>query len=218
MDARETSSCPFSSNCHRRCNCGKDSTSLRRSTLRAPLVAATHHVARPISPASPDALRAVIPPASPAVQRPAHIASRVSASTACASPSSISPKIRRTAARSDRPSISRTCAALTCAPPAALTAPYRHGQSPDRESKARRALSLRRLARSSSVPRLCGLTASLQADFAKIAQPKLVNRNAFQVKPLAPRQHRDRHLVDFGGGEQEFHMRRRFFQRLQQAR
>src|SRR3546814_17994104 len=37
------------------------------------------------------------------------------------------------------------------------------------------------------------------------------------VEALAARQHGDRHLTAFGGGEDEFHMRRRFLQRLQQA-
>jgi hypothetical protein len=37
-----------------------------------------------------------------------------------------------------------------------------------------------------------------------------------QVEALAARQHRDRHLADLGGGEDELHMRGRFLQRLQQ--
>ena len=41
--------------------------------------------------------------------------------------------------------------------------------------------------------------------------------DAPQVETLAARQHRDRHLADFGGGEDELDVRRRLFQRLQQA-
>ena len=41
--------------------------------------------------------------------------------------------------------------------------------------------------------------------------------DAPQVEALAARQHRDRHLADLGGGEDELHMRRRLFERLQQA-
>ena len=37
-----------------------------------------------------------------------------------------------------------------------------------------------------------------------------------QIEALAARQHRDRHFADFGGGENEFGVRRRLFQRLQQ--
>ena len=43
-----------------------------------------------------------------------------------------------------------------------------------------------------------------------------IGRNAPQVEPLATRQDGDRHLVHFGRREQEFHMRRRLLQRLQQ--
>ena len=41
--------------------------------------------------------------------------------------------------------------------------------------------------------------------------------DAAQVEALAARPHGDRHLVDLGGRKQEFHVRRRFFQRLEQA-
>ena len=37
-----------------------------------------------------------------------------------------------------------------------------------------------------------------------------------QVEPLAARQHGHRHLADLGGGEDEFCVRRRLFQRLQE--
>ena len=40
--------------------------------------------------------------------------------------------------------------------------------------------------------------------------------DAAQVEALAARQHRDRHLADFGGGEDELGVRRRLFQRLEQ--
>ena len=45
---------------------------------------------------------------------------------------------------------------------------------------------------------------------------KFGHTHAAQVEALAARQHRDRHLAGFGGGEDELHMRRRFLQRLQQ--
>ncbi len=41
-------------------------------------------------------------------------------------------------------------------------------------------------------------------------------RNAPQVETLAARQHRDRHLVHFGRGEEELHMRRRLLKSLEQ--
>ncbi|KIT14629.1 hypothetical protein jaqu_36610 [Jannaschia aquimarina] len=40
--------------------------------------------------------------------------------------------------------------------------------------------------------------------------------DAPQVEPLTARQDRHRHLADLGGGEDEFHMGRRLFQRLEQ--
>jgi hypothetical protein len=42
-------------------------------------------------------------------------------------------------------------------------------------------------------------------------------RDAAQVEPLAAAEHRDRQLVDLGGGEQELHMRRRFLKCLEQG-
>ena len=46
---------------------------------------------------------------------------------------------------------------------------------------------------------------------------KLRRFDAAQIEALAARQHRHRHFADFGGGEDELHMRRRLFQRLEQA-
>ena len=43
-----------------------------------------------------------------------------------------------------------------------------------------------------------------------------IRRHAAQIESLAARQHGDRHLADFRGGEDELHMFRRLFQRLQQ--
>ena len=40
--------------------------------------------------------------------------------------------------------------------------------------------------------------------------------DAAQIEALAARQHRDRHLADLGGGEDELGVRRRLFQRLEQ--
>ena len=44
-----------------------------------------------------------------------------------------------------------------------------------------------------------------------------VVRHTLEVEALAAAQHRHRHLADLGGGEQELHMRRRLFKRLQQG-
>ena len=52
-------------------------------------------------------------------------------------------------------------------------------------------------------------------DLAEMLDQRL-ERHALQVETLAARQHRHRNLADFGGGEQELHVRRRLFQRLQQ--
>ena len=41
--------------------------------------------------------------------------------------------------------------------------------------------------------------------------------DAAQIEALAARQHRHRHLADFGGSEDELHMRRRFLQRFEQT-
>ena len=43
-----------------------------------------------------------------------------------------------------------------------------------------------------------------------------LGRHALQIEPLATRQDRGRHLVHLGGGHDELHARRRFFQRFQQ--
>ena len=43
-----------------------------------------------------------------------------------------------------------------------------------------------------------------------------VHRNTLQVEALAPRQHRHRHFLHLGRRKQEFDVRRRLFQRLQQ--
>ena len=54
----------------------------------------------------------------------------------------------------------------------------------------------------------------LGRDLAQIGR-QLAGLDAAQIETLATRQHRHRHLADFGGGENEFHMRRRLFQGLQ---
>jgi hypothetical protein len=54
-----------------------------------------------------------------------------------------------------------------------------------------------------------------RGDFGQMGQHHLGLHPA-QVETLAARQDRDRHLADFGGGKQEFHMLGRFLQRLQQ--
>ena len=59
-------------------------------------------------------------------------------------------------------------------------------------------------------------TFSFAAILARCAHQH-VGLDAAQVKTLAARQHRDRHLADFGGGEHEFGVLRRLFQRLQEG-
>ena len=46
---------------------------------------------------------------------------------------------------------------------------------------------------------------------------KHIGFDAFEVKPQAARAHRDRNFFDFSRRKNEFHMRRRLFQRLQEA-
>ncbi len=46
---------------------------------------------------------------------------------------------------------------------------------------------------------------------------QLLGIDPSKVETLGPRQHRDRHLVHFGGREQEFHMFRRFLKSLEQG-
>jgi hypothetical protein len=60
------------------------------------------------------------------------------------------------------------------------------------------------------------LTSSFSARVGQIGG-ELGAVDAAQVETLAARQHRHRHFADFGGGEDEFHMRRRLFQGLEQA-
>ena len=49
-----------------------------------------------------------------------------------------------------------------------------------------------------------------------VMRDELVDRHAAQREALAARQHRDRHFLDLGGGEDEFDVGRRLFERLQQ--
>ena len=57
---------------------------------------------------------------------------------------------------------------------------------------------------------------SLRRGDPLIMRDELVDRHPAQREPLAARQHCHRHLLDFGGGEDEFDIGRRFFERLQQ--
>ena len=56
----------------------------------------------------------------------------------------------------------------------------------------------------------------LRRDVAEMAHQH-VGLDAAQVEALAARQHRHRHLADFGGGEHELGVRRRLLQRLQEG-
>ena len=58
-------------------------------------------------------------------------------------------------------------------------------------------------------------TFSLRRDVGEMRHQH-VGIDPAQVKTLAARQHRDRHFSDFGGGEHEFGVLRRLFQRLQE--
>ena len=102
--------------------------------------------------------------------------------------------------------MSRTCAASTTPPPWAIA--WSSIESPSRtEPSAARARSVSASGEIS--------TFSWAAIRAEMLDQRLV-RHALQVEALAAAQHRHRHLADFGGGEQELHMRRRLLQRLQQ--
>ena len=60
-----------------------------------------------------------------------------------------------------------------------------------------------------------GLDCFLAGDALQVLDQK-VGVDAAQIETLAARQHRDRHLADFGGREHELGVRRRLFQCLQQ--
>ncbi len=59
-----------------------------------------------------------------------------------------------------------------------------------------------------------GFDALFRRDVGKMRHQH-IGLDAAQVETLAARQHRDRHLPDLGGGENEFRMLRRLFQRFQ---
>jgi len=82
----------------------------------------------------------------------------------------------------------------------------------DRLAIARRAF---RRARDQRQRLRLGLHAFVAADESEILD-QFVGRDALQIETLTTRQHRNRHLVHLGGGEQEFHVRRRLLQRLEQ--
>ena len=102
-----------------------------------------------------------------------------------------------------------------CRAPAPRRPRRRHGRSPGRAATARRAPSRRRRARSAPAPRARSRRLSASAIAPRCAT-SIARLDAAQVEALAARQHRHRHLADLGGGEDELHMRRRLFQRLQQ--
>ena len=98
---------------------------------------------------------------------------------------------------------------------ARATVPAPHARSPGRAATARRAPSLRRRARSAPAPRARPRRPPSRRCLARCAT-SVAGIDAAQVEALAARQHRHRHLADLGGGEDELHVRRRLFQRLQQ--
>ena len=126
-------------------------------------------------------------------------------------PSAASPRITlsnrsSTRVRSARPSMSRTWAASTTPPPWAIA--WSSIERPSRtEPSAARAISA---SASGEISTFSGLR-----DLGEM-RDQHVHRHALEVEALAARQHRHRHLADLGGGEQELHVRRRLFQRLQQ--
>ena len=61
-----------------------------------------------------------------------------------------------------------------------------------------------------------GVGTFLGGDRAEMGRERL-DLDALQIETLAARQHRDRNLAHLGGGEDELHMLRRLFQRLEQA-
>ena len=108
--------------------------------------------------------------------------------------------------RSARPSICRTSSARTG--PAACAMAWSNSDNESRtEPSAARAISAS-AAGSTSIFSLAGDA------FQMLDQQRGVD--PAQIEALAARQHRHRHFADFGGGENEFGVRRRLFQRLQQ--
>ena len=107
---------------------------------------------------------------------------------------------------SARPSIARTSSARTG--PAAWEIAWSSNESESRtEPSAARAISAS--ASGSAVDAFLGQNA-----FEMRHQP--VGLDPAQVEALAARQHRDRHLADFRGGEDELGVRRRLLQGLEQ--
>ena len=108
--------------------------------------------------------------------------------------------------RSASPSIERTSAAVTLPSPCAIA--WSRIDSPSRAlPSAARAITC---SASSSTS-----TPSALRDVREM-RGELARRDAPQVEPLAARQHRHRDLVDLGRGEQEFDVRGRLLERLQQ--
>ena len=109
--------------------------------------------------------------------------------------------------RSARPSMSCTVAASTLPAPCAI-AWSRIDSASRTEPSAARAIC-RSASGSASTLLLRGDRGEMLDQHRRI--------DAAEVEALAARQHRHRHLADLGRGEDELHMRRRLFQRLQQA-
>ena len=136
----------------------------------------------------------------------AHGPRRAGPASRRASPASSVSSRRRMRPRSAWPSMSRTCSAVTLPSPWAIA--WSRIDRPSRaEPSAARAMACERL--------LLDLDAFGLGDIGEMLG-ELLGRDAAQVEPLAARQDGDRHLVHFGRGEQEFHMRRRLLERLQE--
>ena len=137
---------------------------------------------------------------------PMSYCSRSSLSAAATSPFISASNRSTTRTRSARPSICRTSSARTG--PAA----WAMRLIEQRQRVAHRAFGG---ARDQRQRRRLGLDVFLGGDaFEMLDQQRGID--AAQIEALAARQHRHRHLADFGGGEDELGVRRRLFQRLEQ--
>ena len=129
------------------------------------------------------------------------------ATTPAASPRMVFSNSSSTRLRSARPSMSRTCAASTTPPPWAIA-----------WSSMREAVAHRAVGGAGDQGQRLGRDLDLLGggDACRNASISTSLRHALEVEALAAAEHGHRHLADLGGGEQELHMRRRLFQRLEQ--
>ena len=152
--------------------------------------------------------RAPAGPAGPPPGRRRHRAARRSASSAsAASPRRVVSNRSNTMLRSAMPSMSRTCSAIDHA--AARAIAWSSSDSPSRtEPSAARAIRARRR-------QICDLFLAGDLPVTSISAPSArgAGRSAGSATGSSPAP-----CADLGRGEDELHVRRRLFQRLEQAR